>query len=292
MRRHLDRAGFWLRTSRPGLWFSTVWLYLLPLGGMSVADSWRFWLGLALVTFPLNFLFYGLNDLVDRETDRANPRKGGGLWGARGSEEQLRSLPPALCVVAAGFALAILSATGPALGWALGGLALVLLAYDHPTRGLRGRPPWELVGPAGYLLVVPISTGLVGAPALPWPTWIYLALFGVQSQLVGELFDIEPDRRARRRTTATVLGVAATKRLLVAVVALEAGLLLGPFREPWLGALFAGALAWLVFDLRRPGSDRPWSPAAMRGFGLVVNVVALVTMVYVWRSRCLLEPGG
>ena len=26
----VDHLRFWLRTSRPGLWFPTVWLYLLP----------------------------------------------------------------------------------------------------------------------------------------------------------------------------------------------------------------------------------------------------------------------
>ena len=34
------------------------------------------WLGLFYVLFPLGFLLYGVNDIVDAEADRLNPRKG------------------------------------------------------------------------------------------------------------------------------------------------------------------------------------------------------------------------
>jgi len=89
----LHRLLFFLKVSRPGLWFQTLWIYLLPTSATSAWLSPPFWLGLVYVTFPLNFLMYGWNDIVDRETDRYNPRKDSFVWGARGSRPELESLP-------------------------------------------------------------------------------------------------------------------------------------------------------------------------------------------------------
>ena len=72
----IKKLFFWLKVSRPGLWFATIWLYLLPTSQMDgIWTSIPFWIGLVYVTFPLNFLVYGWNDMVDIETDALNPRK-------------------------------------------------------------------------------------------------------------------------------------------------------------------------------------------------------------------------
>jgi len=63
---------FYLKVSRPGLWFPTIWLYMLPFGGHQFWVEPMFWLGLLYVTFPLNFLIYGWNDIVDYETETAS----------------------------------------------------------------------------------------------------------------------------------------------------------------------------------------------------------------------------
>jgi 4-hydroxybenzoate polyprenyltransferase len=262
---------------------------MLPLAGLQPFGEWRFWLGLCFVTFPLNFVVYGLDDLADREADRANPRKGGWWLGARGSDEQLRSLPLAIGVVAAVGVSAITLAGGVQLLLVFAALALVLFACDHPTRGVRGRPPLQLACPVGYLLVVPIAIDLVGAPALPWPTFVYLGLFAVQSELIGEILDVEADRSAGRRTTATVLGPGATRRLLIGVVALEILTLLVVYRDPWLAGMLGVGLAALVLDAARPLGRRPHTLTQMRLFGLGANAAALASMIYVWWSGCLLE---
>jgi len=192
-------------------------------------------------------------------------------------------------VVATAGVVAVTLAGGPELSLVFAALALVVLAYDHPTRGLRGRPPWELVCQVGYLLVVPIGIALGGAAPLPWPTWIYLVLFAVQSQLIGEILDIEPDRAAGRRTTATVLGTGPTKLLLIGVLALEISMLLIVYRDPWLAGMLGVGLGVLVLDAAWLFRARPYTLTQMRLFGLGANAAALVSMIYVWWSRCLLE---
>jgi hypothetical protein len=102
-------ALFWLKVSRPGLWFQTLWLYTLPTARLpEILSSGTFWLGLIYVTFPLNFLVYGWNDIVDYENDRENPRKDSFLFGARGSREQLARLPLVIAVAQVPFLLAFL----------------------------------------------------------------------------------------------------------------------------------------------------------------------------------------
>ena len=102
----MRRAIFWLKVSRPGLWFQTLWLYTLPTSGLPIFHSPVFWLGLVYVTFPLNFLVYGWNDIVDFENDQQNPRKDSFLFGARGSREDLARLPVVIALVQLPFFIA------------------------------------------------------------------------------------------------------------------------------------------------------------------------------------------
>src|SRR6266700_8080545 len=107
MARRSSTLAFFVKASRPGLWATAAWFYMLPLGRRHVFDSAGFWLGLIYVTLPLGLIIYGWNDIADAEIDRFNPRKGTFLFGARGSREQLRRLPVYIAVVqivfAAGF---------------------------------------------------------------------------------------------------------------------------------------------------------------------------------------------
>lgn len=291
-----ERLVFWLKSSRPGLWFPTIWLYVLPLGGMEPWHDARFWVGLAFVTLPLNLWVYGWNDYVDRETDRNNPRKDSWLFGARGDDALLATLPRVL-VATALIVTAVMVGLG---GWKMlplfGALCVILWAYNHPTRGLRGRPPWEICCQAGYLLVVPMSMLLNDAPELVWPTWIYLGLFAAQSHLMGEVMDVEPDRAAGRETTATKIGVTRTKLIIIAIVAAEVAMLVFIYGDLVFGGMLALGLLWLVLDVTWLFRSGRYTLTQMRLFGLGANALALSSMAYVWWSRCLLEvvwlPGG
>lgn len=283
----LTRARFHLKTSRPGLWFPTVWLYLLPLTSPGAATTLRldtaaFWVGLAFVTFPLNHLVYGWNDLVDRETDRRNPRKGTWLFGACGTDAELSTLPAVMVAVQLLCWPVLVGLAGPWVLATLAAIVAVLYAYDHPTRGLRGRPPGDLLSQAGYLLTVVLSAQLNGAP-LPSPlVFAYLALFCAQAQLIGEVMDIAPDRAAGRATTATVLGARRAKWLIIAVVAGEIALLAGPLNDPLFALGLSAFLAWLLLDQLVLFVDGQYTVAQMKLFGVLGNLCAVGSMGWVW----------
>ena len=89
----MNRLLLDLKISRPGLWFPTVWIYLVPFGNQDgFWTSWVFWIGLLFVTFPLNYLVYGLNDYNDEAADAVNDRKGNFLFGAKASRAHLNGL--------------------------------------------------------------------------------------------------------------------------------------------------------------------------------------------------------
>ncbi|MEM1323443.1 MAG: UbiA family prenyltransferase [Bacteroidota bacterium] len=279
---------FWLKVSRPGLWFATVWLYVLPTSQMEVAHSVPFWFGFFYVCFPLNFLVYGWNDIVDREVDAQNPRKDSFLFGAGGRLEQLKELWKPILVVQL--------LTYPFLlwwgGWPMLLLLILLLIinalYNWPDKGLRSSPPWELLCQFGYILIVPLSMVLNQTPLLPWPTFVYLLLFAVQSHLMGEVMDVEPDRRSGRRTTATQIGVRKTKLLIIAIVLTEVLILFWVFEEYIFGGMLALGLLWLLLDLFIIFKTKQYTLWQMQLFGVMSNVVAVASMTYVWYSGCLL----
>ncbi|KAF4691093.1 hypothetical protein FOZ60_016196 [Perkinsus olseni] len=91
----LHRVKFYLKISRPIIWFNIVPYYLLPLGGrLDLLATWRFWLGLLYFTFPVSIMMFGINDMADTDVDKYNPL--GHLPSPVtqiGGENILRSLP-------------------------------------------------------------------------------------------------------------------------------------------------------------------------------------------------------
>jgi 4-hydroxybenzoate polyprenyltransferase len=286
----MKRALLWLKVSRPGLWFQTLWLYTLPTSQSAVFHSFAFWLGLAYVTFPLNFLAYGWNDIVDFENDQNNPRKDSFLFGARGSKEELTRLPLAIVLVQAPFfAVFLCLPHGLMIGLLLVGIIIANLLYNLPHAGWRGCPPLELINQAGYLLILPLSVILNQTTAVSWAAVGYLILFCTHSHLMGEVMDVIPDARANRNTTARVLGVKATKLIVVGMVITE-GLLLGfRFRDWVLGGFLLLGSVWLLLDLFVIYRDRPYTRNEFRLFGLAINASGFASMIWVWNVGTLMR---
>lgn len=279
---------FYLKVSRPGLWFATVWLYLLPTSQMDVFYSWEFWYGLFYICFPLNFMTYGWNDIVDHEVDALNPRKDNFWFGAKASYDELKVLwKPILLVQLISY---------PALIYIGGYQVAILLAlfllinglYNLPGKGLRSAPPLELLCQLGYVLIVPLSVYLNHTDGVPTWTYFYLFLFAIQSHLMGEVMDIEPDRKAGRVTTATKIGLGKTKLLIIGIVIAELILLITIYEEYIFASMLGLGLIWLMIDLFIIFKLKTYTLFQMKLFGALSNGMAIVTMAYVWYTACLL----
>ncbi len=288
-RSRLAALRFTLQASRPGLWATAAWFYLLPLGQKNLFESVSFWTGLFYVTFPLGLFLYGCNDLVDRETDAMNPRKGSFLFGARGSAAELASLRWQIVWVQLPFVAVFTSLAGlKMLGW-FAATTFFTALYNAPRYGLKSHPPLDIVIQAGYLMVFLLSSWLNQVAQLPVPAMIFGALFAMHSHVFGEIMDIEPDRASGRRTTATVLGRVPSKLLISGLLLVEGALIAHFFADKVMAALLAAGAAWFVLDALLLWRNRACTTAQMRFFLLAWNLLALGSMAWVWQRASLIR---
>ncbi len=261
--------------------------YLMPLGHADFLHSGRLWLGLLFVLFPLGFLLYGVNDIVDAETDSLNPRKGTFMFGSRGAREQLAALKWQIAVVQIPFVIAFYYFVGPRILWWYAVLLLAVGIYNAPGIGWKGRPPFDVLIQASYLLVFVLSSWLNNAQQLPWQTFLFGAMFAMHSHIFGEVMDIEPDRSSGRRTTATVIGRVRAKFLITVFLCVETALLQIYFRD-WIitGFLAIGAF-WFLADATLLWKDRAYSPKQMRLFLWGWNAAAVLGMSWNWAHGTL-----
>src|SRR5215470_612023 len=286
-RTFLSELTFILQASRPGLWLTSIWFYMLPLGGRNLFGSVPFWLGVLYMTFPMGLLLYGWNDYVDFEVDRVNPRKGSFLFGARGTLEQLRRLPLRIVLVQAPFLAAFCYLRGSRMLVCLAGMTVAAAVYNWPRYGFKSRPPFEILNQAGYLFVFLLSSWMNAVPQLRWPALLFGAMFAMHSHVFGEIMDLEPDRDSGRRTTAVVIGRIPAKALIAAFLAAESGLVFFFFHDTVLSSFLLASSAWFVLDATWLWRSKPYSPAQMRFALLAWNAIALGSMPWVWWKASL-----
>jgi lycopene elongase/hydratase (flavuxanthin-forming) len=278
---------FLLQVSRPGLWSTTALFYLMPLGQANLLHSWTLWPGLLYVLFPLGFLLYGVNDIADAEADRLNPRKGTFLFGSLGAAEQLAALRWKIAAVQIPFLIIFFVLIGPRILLWFAALLLAVGIYNAPRFGWKSHPPFDVLIQASYLLVFVLSSWLNGTAQLPWQTFVFGAMFAMHSHIFGEVMDIEPDRLSGRRTTATLIGAAASKLLIAAILCLETALVYVFFGDLVITGFLAFGAAWFVLDALVVWENRPYSPTEMRLFMWGWNAAALLGMYWNWSHGSL-----
>ena len=269
--------------------------YLMPLGHADFLHSYRLWLGLFYVLFPLGLLLYGVNDIVDAEADLLNPRKGTFLFGSRGAAEQLKFLRWVIAAAQIPFLVLFYFLLGPRILWWFALLLVAVAIYNAPRLGWKGRPPLDVLTQAAYLLIFVLSSWLNHAPQLPWQTFLFGALFAMHSHVFGEVMDIEPDRLSGRRTTATLIGRVPSKFFMAGPLCVETAIILTYFRDWTIAGFLALGAIWFVFDATLVWKKRAYSPTEMRLFMWGWNIAAILGIFWNWAHSTLahlLTPGG
>jgi 4-hydroxybenzoate polyprenyltransferase len=279
--------AFWVQVSRPGLWTTTALFYLMPLGHGEFWRQPRVWVGLAYILFPLGFLLYGVNDIVDAEADRLNPRKGTYLFGSLGRTEQLRALRWQIAVAQIPFAAAFYFWIGSRILLWFAVLLLAVALYNAPRIGWKARPPLDVLIQASYLLVFVLSSWVNGVAQLPWQTFVFGALFAMHSHVFGEVMDIGPDRASGRITTAVRIGPVKAKWLIARLLSAETVLVAFYFRDWFITAFLAIGALWFVADAQWMWKARPYSPRTMRLFLWAWNGAALLGIYWNYAAASL-----
>lgn len=281
--------AFLLQVCRPGLWTTTALFYLMPLGHSINFNSAKFWVGLVYVLIPLGFVLYGVNDIFDVEADRVNPRKGTYLFGSLGRREQLAALRWQIVALQIPFVAAFLIWIGAQTLLWFAVLLLAVALYNAPQIRLKARPPFDVLMQASYLLVFVLSSWINGAPQLPWPTFVFGALFAMHSHLFGEVMDIVPDRESGRTTTAVRIGAVRTKLLMTVFLIVEVALVTRYFHDRVIAAFLALGAAWFVADALCLWRNKPYSPKVMTLFMWMWNAAALLLIAWDYTQGTLTQ---
>mgnify|MGYP006289563281 CR=1 FL=1 len=264
----LSRPRFWLYLAGPVL-------VGVAYGAGSVGEL--FGLGavalFAYFLFPANVYLYGVNDVFDAEIDRKNPKKDDKEVRYRGQTSV------AAAVAVSGLLLIPVAAVVPpvAWGWLVAWLVLAT-AYSAPPIRFKTTPLLDSVSNGLYIL--PGAAAYAALAGVQPPLWAVVGgwLWSMAMHTFSAIPDIEPDRRAGIRTTATALGQGRTYAYCAAVWALAAGAF---WLLDWQLGLLLAVYPVLVVGIAASEVDVSraywWYPA--------VNTVvgALMTMGGLWR---------
>ncbi|GAB3569227.1 prenyltransferase [Arthrobacter alkaliphilus] len=275
-------------SSRPVSWVNTAYPFAAAYLVTTHAVDLTLVIGTVFFLIPYNLAMYGINDVFDYESDLHNPRKGG-IEGAVLERSRHRITLRAAVLLPLPF-LAYLLAAGTWLSGVVLAMSLfAVVAYSAPGLRFKERPFLDSMT-SSFHFVSPALFGLVLAQAhFTGALWALLGAFflwGMASHAFGAVQDIAADRQAGIGSVATVLGPAATVRLVLAAYA-AAGLLMLPTGWPGaLGALLAVpylANVWPYRSLQLRDAER--SNDGWKRF-LWLNYLTgfLVTMLLLWYS--------
>jgi 4-hydroxybenzoate polyprenyltransferase len=272
---------FWL--SRP-----RFWLYLagpVVVGVVYAAETpANFFRPVAVALFayflvPANVFLYGINDIFDADIDQVNPKKAAeGREVRYGDHRGWHVVAPVVAAAALGLLFVPVVPVEALL--AVAGFLLLGAAYSTPPLRLKTTPFLDSLSNGLYVL-----PGVVGYAAIAgsFPPAFAVAggwVWAMGMHTFSAIPDIEPDRRAGIRTTATFLGESRTLAYCAGCWLLAA-LLMGVV-HPALAAVF---LVYPVFVasivLTGVDIDRAywWFP--------VLNTVAgaVLTMMGIWEVQ-------
>jgi 4-hydroxybenzoate polyprenyltransferase len=210
----MGRLAFLIQVSRPIVWPVLPLVYYLGLNAANARLSGAAILQMALLTFPMNLIGCGLNDIYDYESDRRSSRRRS-IWGAVvGVDER----PIVLRGVLMMMPLVILSGCATQ-NWnnfvATVSLVLVAWLYSVPPARLKERPPLDsLANGLGYFLL-PLMMGYsLGADPRDMPLRYYLLALSVCGvHALATAADYHADTAAGHRTLAVKYGRRAAAAL-------------------------------------------------------------------------------
>ena len=270
----LSRPRFWLYLAGPvavGVTYGVT-----EVGGLFTPVT----VGLAAYFLvPANVFLYGVNDAFDADIDELNPKKESRE--ARWRGDRLVSI----AVVASGaLGIAALAAT-PRVAWPyLAGFLLLGAAYSAPPVRFKTTP---LLDSASNGLYVLPGAAAYAAVAGTHPPLVALAgawLWAMGMHTFSAIPDIEPDRAAGIRTTATVLGEDRTYAYCAACwIAAAVAFAAVDLRLGALLSVYPVFVAWVARSSIAVDRAYWWFPALNTAVG------ALLAMGGIWRVYPITE---
>ncbi len=251
--------------SRPISWVNTALPFLAAAYEVERGLSPVVALGFLYFLVPFNLLMYGVNDIHDYASDRANPRKQS-VEGALVPPDRRRLVWAGIAITNLPL-LAALAVVAPPVGTAtVLAAAVAAWVYSAPPLRTKERPFLDSLTSASHF-VLPAAAGFLVAgmpPAdLPWTVLAGFFAWGLASHAIGAIQDIAYDRNAGIGSIATAIGARATAAVALAGygLAVVAALSLGtPYGPPAAAvvALFLLLPAAVLFSPTEAQARRAW----------------------------------
>jgi 4-hydroxybenzoate polyprenyltransferase len=272
-------VGYLLRLSRPRFWLYLAGPVIVGVvyGAGSTAELFTP-LSIALFLYfllPANLYLYGINDIFDADIDRLNPKK---------DEKEVRfeGGPALILLVFACGGLGVLFV--PFVGQGilpLGAYYLLATEYSAPPLRFKTTPILDSLSNGLYALPGIVAFTAIAGEYPPAAAVAGAWLWTMAMHTFSAIPDIEPDRDAGIRTTATLLGQGRTYAYCAFVWAGAA--VAFALVHPFLGGVLAlypllvVGVAWADIDVDRAYW---WYPAINTVVGAVLTMGALWRLLY------------
>jgi 4-hydroxybenzoate polyprenyltransferase len=203
------RLRYLLTLSRPRFWLYLAGPVIVGVTAAARAPPELF-APLAVAFFayflvPANLFLYGVNDVFDADVDAENPKKEG-----REARWQGGRTVVATILVSGALGL-LLSAVSPAEAWPyLAGFFFLAVEYSAPPLRFKTTPFLDSLSNGLYILPGAAAFAALSGTHPPLPALVGAWLWTMGMHTFSAIPDIEPDREAGIRTTATVLGEERT----------------------------------------------------------------------------------
>ena len=276
----LGRLRYLLTLSRP-----RFWLYLAGPIAVAVPFGVNSTEGLftpvtlplfAYFLLPANVFLYGINDVFDADIDVENPKK-------EGREARWRGDPIVSGVIVASGLLGLGTfALTPQASWPyLAGFFVLATQYSAPPLRFKTTPFADSVSNGLYILPGAAAYAAVSGVHPPVVALAGAWLWTMGMHTFSAIPDIEPDRAAGIRTTATYLGKRRTFAYCLACWLAAAAAFATV--DPRIGLLLV-AYPVVVFAVFRSDIDVAraywWYPAFNTAVGTLLTLGALWRLLY------------
>ena len=204
-----DRLEYLFVLSRPRFWLYLAGPVLVGIATAATAPADLYApVSLVLVAYflvPANVFLYGVNDVFDVDVDEANPKKAD-------REARWRGDPVNLAVVVGSGVLGVgLFALTPQVAWPwLVAHFVLAIEYSAPPFRFKTTPFLDSVSNGLYVLPGVAAYATVAGVNPPVLAIAGAWLWTMGMHTFSAIPDIEPDRTAGIRTTATLLGEQRT----------------------------------------------------------------------------------